>query len=379
MKLFDFRRCVLALFLLLPLSLNALAQEAAEAVCTTVACPDLARKVVPARKIVVPDVEGFKVLKGDFHSHTIFSDGNVWPTERIVEAVENGFDAIAVTDHIEYRPKLGSENLKLADNNDFNISNRLASAEAAKRKIIFVPGTEITKRTMPPGHLNALFVTDVNPIAAEVEDYRKMIDVAVSQGAFILWNHPGWQSKSGGIEKGAPILIHPPHKELIQAGKLHGIEVFNGREYYPIVSDWAEQYDLAIFANSDIHPTEWKQYGVQNPNRPVTLVLAREKTLESLKEGFFAKRTIAWANGMVWGREKWLKPLFAACIDIKRDGDTMVATNKSSIPCLFRMGNATGEIQLGGEVKWKADPSEKKLQVVNWMIGWNKPLEITLP
>ncbi|HOI80411.1 MAG TPA: PHP domain-containing protein, partial [Petrimonas sp.] len=49
--------------------------------------------------IVIPDVNGFKVLKCDFHMHTVFSDGDVWPTVRVQEAWREGLDAIAITDH----------------------------------------------------------------------------------------------------------------------------------------------------------------------------------------------------------------------------------------------------------------------------------------
>ena len=30
--------------------------------------------------IIIPDVKGYKTLKCDFHMHTMFSDGLVWPT-----------------------------------------------------------------------------------------------------------------------------------------------------------------------------------------------------------------------------------------------------------------------------------------------------------
>ena len=58
------------------------------------------------RKIVnLPDLPGYVTLKCDFHMHTVFSDGNVWPTVRVGEAYRDGLDAIAITDHIEYSPK----------------------------------------------------------------------------------------------------------------------------------------------------------------------------------------------------------------------------------------------------------------------------------
>ncbi|MHC4099219.1 MAG: PHP domain-containing protein [Planctomycetota bacterium] len=55
-------------------------------------------------KIHFPDILGYKTLKCDFHMHTVFSDGQVWPTVRIDEAAREGLDAIAITDHIEYQP-----------------------------------------------------------------------------------------------------------------------------------------------------------------------------------------------------------------------------------------------------------------------------------
>ena len=46
----------------------------------------------------IPDILGFQTLKCDFHMHTVFSDGLVWPTVRIDEAYREGLDAIALTD-----------------------------------------------------------------------------------------------------------------------------------------------------------------------------------------------------------------------------------------------------------------------------------------
>ena len=53
---------------------------------------------VKARKeIRLPEIDGYNLLKCDFHIHTIFSDGIVWPTLRIQEAWEEGLDAIDIT------------------------------------------------------------------------------------------------------------------------------------------------------------------------------------------------------------------------------------------------------------------------------------------
>ena len=54
-------------------------------------------------KIVVPDIEGYQTLTGDFHIHTVFSDASVWPATRVQEAIWEGLDVIAITEHIDTR------------------------------------------------------------------------------------------------------------------------------------------------------------------------------------------------------------------------------------------------------------------------------------
>ena len=37
----------------------------------------------------------------DFHTHTIFSDGELVPSELVRRALVNGYEAIALTDHVD--------------------------------------------------------------------------------------------------------------------------------------------------------------------------------------------------------------------------------------------------------------------------------------
>ena len=48
------------------------------------------------KTIDIPDVPGYKTLKCDFHIHTIYSDGNVTPDVRVLEALAEGLAAIAL-------------------------------------------------------------------------------------------------------------------------------------------------------------------------------------------------------------------------------------------------------------------------------------------
>lgn len=61
-------------------------------------------RIKARHEICLPQIDDYQLLKCDFHIHTIFSDGIVWPSLRVQEAWEEGLDAIAITDHIEGQP-----------------------------------------------------------------------------------------------------------------------------------------------------------------------------------------------------------------------------------------------------------------------------------
>ena len=49
-----------------------------------------------ARKISFPDTADHKTLIFDPHTHSVFSDGHVWPKIRVGEALRDGLDATPV-------------------------------------------------------------------------------------------------------------------------------------------------------------------------------------------------------------------------------------------------------------------------------------------
>ena len=53
-----------------------------------------------SRKIEFSDLPGYKTLICDLHMHSVFSDGSVWPDIRVQEAIRDGLDIIATTEHI---------------------------------------------------------------------------------------------------------------------------------------------------------------------------------------------------------------------------------------------------------------------------------------
>ncbi len=287
------------------------------------------------RKIVhLPDLPGYVTLKCDFHTHTVFSDGNVWPTNRISEAYIYGLDAIAITDHLEYTPHKNYIPV------DHNAAWKLTQSAAKEGNIILVHGTEIT-RDMPPGHFNALFIEDASLLARD--SVMDVFEEAIKQGAFIQWNHPGWKAQQpDGIPR-----MYSIHYKLIEKGWLHGIEFFNDSEYYPLVLTFCEKYNLAVIANSDVHGIISESYSPpEYPNRPMTLVFAKERTHDSLKEAMFAGRTLAYFRDMLAGKEQYAKPFFYQCISIGKvfyENDRnryLEITNKSDIPFYLENGTA---------------------------------------
>ncbi len=257
---------------------------------------------VPCRReIAIPDVLGFKTLKCDFHIHTVYSDGFVWPTLRVNEAWEEGLDAIAITDHIENQPsKFPGQKHQAYE---------IALPIAKTKNIILIKGGEITRK-MPPGHLNAIFIQDVN--ALNTPNYMDAIAEAIRQGGFILWNHPGWRHHQPDTTRWMP-----EHEELYKKGWLHGIEVFNEKEWYPEALQWAIEKKLSILCNTDIHDVIIRRYNKElYPIRPITLVFAKERTEESIKEAMFAKQTAALFFNHLVGPKRFIDALVYESIKI---------------------------------------------------------------
>jgi hypothetical protein len=270
------------------------------------ATPALAHEpVIRARTpIQFPAIPGFITLKCDFHIHTVFSDGLVWPSVRSEEAWREGLDAIAITDHIEYQPH------KADVTTNRNRSYEIASGTGSELDLIVLHGSEITRK-MPPGHLNAIFIT--NSEALSVPEWRDAVKAARAQGAFVFWNHPGWASQL----KDGKTVWYPEHTELLDQGSLHGIEVVNGRDYYPEAHRWAIERKLTLLSNSDIHQPLNLDYHVHaGDHRPVTLVFAKARTADAIHEALRDRRTAVYSGDRLIGDEQFLKPIFERSVTV---------------------------------------------------------------
>ncbi len=289
-----------------------------------------------SRVIHFPDAGGYRTLVVDLHMHTVFSDGSVWPDIRVLEAVKDSIDAISLTEHLEYQPH--EDDLPHPDRNR---SYELAEELARPYDLMVIRGAEIT-RSLPPGHSNAIFIEDANKLLTE--DPMDAFEEANRQGAFTFWNHPNWVAQR---EDGVATLT-PMHRELIERGWLHGIEVVNDLTISLEALQLAIDHKLTIMGTSDIHGLVDWQFDVHaGGHRPVTLVLATDRSQEAIREALRAGRTVAYFENTLVGLEVTLRPVVEASLhitDAAYRGPSALAdvTILNESDCAFTLENASG-------------------------------------
>ena len=257
------------------------------------------------RKLKFPDIAGYKTLKCDFHQHTVFSDGSVWPDIRVQEALLDDLDAISLTEHLEYQPHKTD-----IPHPDRNRSYDIAVKEAANHDLIIVKGSEITRR-MPPGHNNAIFISDPNKLL--VDDSIQVFREAKKQGAFIFWNHPQWTPQ----RKDGMATLTDVHRLLIREKLLDGIEVVNGQMYSDEALQIALDNNLTIMGTTDIHKlVDWDFKIPEGGHRPLTLVFAKERNEASIKDALMNRRTVAVFKNLLIGRDEFLVPLIESSLKV---------------------------------------------------------------
>jgi hypothetical protein len=332
------------------------------------------------QEIRIPDIMGYKTLKCDFHMHTVFSDGLVWPTVRVDEAWREGLDAISITDHIEYQPHKDDIPTKL------NRSYEIALPRARERDILLIRGAEITRDT-PPGHFNAIFLEDVTPL--DTKELLDVMEAASKQGAFIWWNHPGWKpDKKGWFEI---------HTQLYEKKYMRGIEVVNGLDYYPEAHEWALEKNLTFMGNSDLHDPCPVDKTTSERHRPMTLVFAKEKTRDAVRDALMNGRTLVWYNDQLIGKREYLQAMFDKAVavrDIDYESETTVRCaleNSCDIDLKLDRTDGPGPKELlippNGKallklkVKSVESPTELSYVARNYVVAPNQglPVSFTIP
>lgn len=138
----------------------------------------------------------------DLHTHTLFSDGELLPSELVRRAEAKGYKAIALTDHVD------------SSNIDFVLPRIVNTCKILNKhwKIRAIPGVEITH--------------------SPIEEIKGLVKFARKKGAKIVVVHgetisepvvPG--TNKSAIEAKCDILAHPGYitEDLVMLAKRNGV------------------------------------------------------------------------------------------------------------------------------------------------------------
>ena len=351
-------------------------------------------------EIILPQVNGLNVYKADLHSHSIYSDADLTPEQRVQEAWLDGLDIFSMTDHVEYRrhePNMlkflkGYTDGKVQKPINYNVIRKAATEEGIKADLnlptqlaqkaakayghamLIIPGCEITREPKTIGHFNALFTTDNNAIY-DVDPMQSLRN-ARKQGALITQNHPGWSRKNCNITEF--------EQAAFDEGLIDGVEIMNGVSFYPKAMQRCIDKKLYMLACTDVHrlTSTYRACGVF---RTMTLIFAKENTLKSIRKALEKRMTLAYCAGNIAGEAKLLQDFFKASVSCKllargKKGASYALTNTTSIGYKLRVGKSTLELPpfqtITITVGKDKDGKEKDVvfHVANmWEVGYKNP------
>jgi len=175
-------------------------------------------------------------MRIDLHSHTIFSDGDLTPSELVRRAMELGHTAIAITDHVD------------VTNIDHVVPNIVKAAELSSDYITVVPGVELTY--VPPSKID-MMAKRAKALGAEI---------VVVHGETVTEPVPPNTNLKAAMSPNVDILAHPGLITLEEAKFATGNNValeITGRAGHNItngyVANMARRVGAKMVVNSDAH------------------------------------------------------------------------------------------------------------------------------
>jgi hypothetical protein len=156
-----------------------------------------------------------------------------------------------------------------------------------------------------------------------------------------------------------------------------------------------------MLGNSDIHNPIQMEYDFSiGEHRPMTLVLAKEKSIEGIRDALINRRTIVYHNNLLIGDNAYLKELFEKSIRVEkvsRSGKSIHVTLYNSSSVSFEIKKIKGndpnleffrnlKIEAGGYTSFNIYEKELtkntgfnlQLEVENLLVGPRRGLEYKL-
>ena len=172
----------------------------------------------------------------DFHTHSIFSDGELIPSELVRRAVFNGYEAVAITDHVDFTNMehvlAGLKKFELREEGDIEV---IIGVE-----ITHVPAAKIVKAVKNAKDLGAeLVIVHGESLVEPVESGTNK--AAVSNPAVDILAHPGLISAEEAE-------LAKKNDVFLEISSRHGHCLTNGH-----VARISKEVGAKMLLNSDLH------------------------------------------------------------------------------------------------------------------------------
>lgn len=173
----------------------------------------------------------------DLHTHTIFSDGELIPSELVRRAVDKGYQAIAITDHADL------SNLDFIVPRMVKVCKQLGESGAIK----VIPGIELTH--VPPAHIGEL-AQEARRLGAQiivvhgetiVEPVMKGTNLAAVSSDIDILAHPGLVTEEVAV-------LAAKNGVCFEVSTRKGHSLTNGH-----VVQCARQHGVSLVLNTDSH------------------------------------------------------------------------------------------------------------------------------
>ncbi len=239
------------------------------------------------------DYYELKTFIGDFHSHTICSDGFESPEMVVDSAVKLGLDFLAVTDHNSYRGSVLASEYATIENKPITIINgEEYSSSFTNMHIISLGAKQPLEASEYCFHMPEE-CTGKSTVTYTKELCRKIHD----NGGISVMCHPLWKPfRTDGVRMDVPMSLV---KELMQNNVFDAIEVVGGSpiednmtsqmQYTWAVSFGATADRVAYLGSTDSHCYSTDPIC----GKHITLVLAKTNSQADIIEAVRERRTVA--------------------------------------------------------------------------------------
>ena len=262
------------------------------------------------------------IIKGDFHSHTCYSDGVISPGRRIILALNNNCDFHAISDHDSVFGSIYAQKFAKM----FNLSIIIPTAFEYSSSI---------------GHLLVFGIFNETINLDKFTTISKFFNFVKKNNALVVMAHPAWECNRIQWESGKFKQMHL-HDKLFDA-----VEIINACEDYSETLEYYDKYKpFTITSGSDSHDTfnlttalNWINIDLRNDantaNDKEKLIY---KAIRNGKTAIHLHPNLTGRSDKAIGKELWLG-----------DSETISQAKKKNEKQIFPQNNSGIEITLSAK------------------------------